>query len=97
MEITRGKILGLVVALAFVVVNIAYGVGFLPKIFKGCPVLFPISLLSLALIWFPDLLGSAKGPIGHGQVDKETPQFLVSFMGWLFLIVGGPLIAFLMR
>ncbi|MEX2288096.1 MAG: hypothetical protein WD648_13460 [Planctomycetaceae bacterium] len=48
-------------------------------------------LIPLAMIWFPEQLGSATGFIGHGRVNVETPPFLISFMGWLILF-GLPVI-----
>jgi hypothetical protein len=40
----------------------------------------------LAMIWFPEPLGSLSGYIGGGRVNVETPPFLVAFMGWFFLL-----------
>ncbi len=50
-----------------------------------------VILLGLVLIWFPERLGSATGFIGHGNVDLETPPFLVAAMGW-FVLVGLPVL-----
>jgi hypothetical protein len=60
-------------------------------------VMLAISLLPpLALIWFPDLLGSALGSIGSGRsVNRETPPVLIVVAGW-FLLVGLPLILYLL-
>lgn len=53
-----------------------------------------VLLLPLALIWFPDELGSFTGYIGRGgRIGTETPPLLVSFLGWLMLL-GIPLLAY---
>jgi hypothetical protein len=53
-----------------------------------------LTLLPLALIWFPDEIGSYTGSVGRGgYVDTETPPALISFMGW-FLLVGFPVVIY---
>jgi len=54
-----------------------------------------ITVVPLGLIWLPEEVGSITGYIGHGQtIDTETPPAIVSFLGWLFLILFGvPIIA----
>jgi len=48
---------------------------------------FVVLLIPLGLIWFPEELGSYTGSVSRGgKIDTETPPFLVSFMGWLFLV-----------
>jgi hypothetical protein len=46
-------------------------------------------IVPLGLIWFPEEIGSISGYIGKGQTISETPPGLVSFMGWLILIIVG--------
>ena len=83
MQITIGKILGLLIALGYAVAMIVQSGGITLQVFKGCVVL----LLPLALIWFPDELGSLIGYVGRGgNIDTETPPILVSVAGWFFLI-----------
>ena len=49
-------------------------------------------LFGLCLIWFGDALGSFTGYIGRGgNIDTETPGWLVATFGWFFLI-GVPLV-----
>ena len=61
------------------------------RAFKSCVVL----LLPLALIWFPDELGSLTGYVGRGgNINTETPPILISIIGWLFL-VGLPVLFYL--
>ena len=49
---------------------------------EGCAVI----LIPVALIWFPEQIGTATGFIGHGEITAETPPLLVSIMGWVFLV-----------
>jgi hypothetical protein len=54
-----------------------------------------ILLLTLALIWFPDVCGSYLGPAGRGgTIDRESPPILVALVGWFFL-VGLPIVLLL--
>jgi hypothetical protein len=88
MQITAGKISSLAIAVAFAVFAIVDGGA---AGLKCClALLFP-----LALIWFPDEIGSATGYFaGHMmRVDAETPPILISIMGWLFLI-GMPVVLY---
>jgi hypothetical protein len=50
-----------------------------------------ILLFPLALIWFPEPIGSITGIVGRGYVSLETPPFFVALVGWFFL-VGVPVI-----
>jgi hypothetical protein len=60
----------------------------------GILMLGMILLLPLALIWFPDALGSYVGPAGRGgYVDTQTPPVLIAIAGW-FLLVGMPAILY---
>ena len=86
---TISRIASLVVALPIMIVafrDVIREVGFVPDVCAPLIFLFP-----LALIWFPEPIGSATGYIGHGVVGVETPPFLVAAMGWVFLI-GIPLL-----
>ncbi len=42
--------------------------------------------VALALIWFSEVLGSATGFIGHGEVTSETPGWMVAAFGWCVLV-----------
>jgi hypothetical protein len=49
-------------------------------------------LVILCLIWFGDQMGSFTGYIGRGgNIDVETPGWLVCAMGW-FLLIGIPVL-----
>ena len=83
------KIAAVLIAIAYLVITIIDEHGFN----RGVMGLATVLLVPLALIWFPDEIGSATGSVGHGHVDAETPPALVSFMGW-FLLVGFPVILY---
>jgi len=89
MQVTIGKVGSLLIAVGYAVfVIVGGGVEGL----KWAAAL----LIPLALIWFPDEIGSATGYIaGHLRVDAETPPVLISIMGWLFL-VGFPVLFYLL-
>ena len=93
MQITSGKIVGLVVALGSVVAMVVSAGGATADVVKGCAVL----LLPLALIWFPEEIGGFTGYVGRGgDIDSETPPILILFIGWLFLI-GLPVLFYFTR
>ena len=49
-------------------------------------------VFSLCLIWFGDAIGSFTGYIGRGgDINTESPGWLVAAFGWFFLI-GIPLL-----
>ena len=47
-----------------------------------------IMLLPLALIWFAESMGSARGRIGHWEVDADSPGWFVAGFGWLVLVAS---------
>ena len=54
-------------------------------------------LIVLGLIWFGDQLGSFTGCIGRGgNIDVETPGWMVCAMGW-FLLLGIPAVQLLIN
>jgi hypothetical protein len=90
MEITRGKILAALLALVYLATAIATA-GWDAK---GVAAICFCLALTLALIWFPEEIGEM---LGHGgTIYKPSPPILISFVGWLFLLVGWPLIAYLL-
>ncbi len=88
MQIAVGKILSVLIAVAYAAFAIIDGGATGLKC--SIALLFP-----LALIWFPDEIGSATGYFaGHMmRVDAETPPILISIMGWFFL-VGLPVVLY---
>ena len=93
MRVTLPKIAALLVASGYVAISVA-GVAGSPSARHELAYLL-LLLFPLALIWFPEAIGSATGFIGHGFVDRETPPWLVSAAGWFFL-VGFPLLLWLL-
>jgi hypothetical protein len=92
MQITLGRLLSLLIAIGYAVLVISQEGGLTETGVKVCVSL----LLPLALIWFPEELGSMTGYVGRGgNIDTETPPILVSIMGWCFL-VGLPLLMYLL-
>jgi hypothetical protein len=82
MEITIGKIISLMIALGYIAANIIhFG-------FTRVALAIAIALLMpLALIWFPEEIGGFTGFVGHGRyIDEETPPFMVTIIGWFFLV-----------
>jgi uncharacterized membrane protein YoaT (DUF817 family) len=90
------KIAAVLIAIAYLVIAVVNANGISREDRLGLMCLATALLVPLALIWFPDDIGSFTGSIGRGgQIDAETPPALVSFMGW-FLLVGFPVILYLL-
>jgi len=89
MEITISKIVAVVIALGYAIA-IVVNVGFTTHATSVLLLFVP-----LGLIWFPEELGSYTGYVGRGStIDAETPAAVVSFIGWLFLLlIGIPVVA----
>jgi len=88
MQITFGKILSLGIAIGYAVLAIHWGgVGYW-KWSLGL-------LLPLVLIWFPAEIGSLTGYYRSGYVNVQTPEAIVSFLGW-FGLVGVPVLLYLL-
>jgi hypothetical protein len=50
-----------------------------------------VLIFPLAMIWFPDEMGSVTGNIGRGSyATQESPGALVTCLGWT-LLVGVPI------
>jgi hypothetical protein len=79
MEITKGKIAALLVAVALVVIAVvrSSALGALQMVLElACP---------LILILFPDEIGALWGK----GINRDTPGVFVSVMGWIFLVAVG--------
>jgi hypothetical protein len=86
MQVTVGKVLGFLIAVAYAVILCLHeGAAAL----KYCPGL----LLPLAFIWFPEEIGSVTGYFRSGYVNTQTPGIMITIMGWFFL-VGLPVLLF---
>ena len=95
MQVTRSKILGLVIALGYLATAVAIS-GWDTK---GVAV-FCVSLsLPLAFIWFPDEIGAFTAIVArrpYGRITTETPASMVTLVGWLCLVGYLPLLAYLL-
>jgi hypothetical protein len=81
MQVTIPKILSLAIALVYVVLSLVNQSAGAAS--YCCMVL----LLPLALIWFPDKLGSMTDYFMKGSyVTAESPPLLLSIVGWFFLV-----------
>jgi len=85
-----GKIVAVVIALGYLVTIVIHEQAFTPIVPVAVVLLVP-----LGLIWFPEEIGSYTGYFSRGStIDTETPSFLVSLLGWLFLVLMGvPIVA----
>ena len=88
MQISVGKILSLLIAVAYSAVLIHWGGGTFWKCSAGL-------LLALSFIWFPEEIGNLTGYFDTGYVNVKTPGAIISFLGW-FLLVGLPVLLYLL-
>ena len=91
MQATFGKLVALAVATAFVIAGLA-----LERSWAFAFTVAVGAILPLALIWFPEFLGSLIGWGTRAPVDQPSPPRLVSVMGWL-LLLGLPALMLLLR
>jgi hypothetical protein len=81
MQVTLGKLIALAIALAYVIAGLA-----LERSWAfGCTVGIG-TILPLALIWFPEFLGSLTGWGTRVPVDQPSPPRLVAVAGWELLL-----------
>jgi hypothetical protein len=95
-QVTRSKILALVIALGY----LAAAVAMFGWDTKGAAVICLCLSLPLAFIWFPDEIEAftamvAKRP--YGRITSETPATMVTIVGWLLLLGYLPLLAYLLH
>ena len=95
MEVTRSKLLGLAIALGYLVAVVA--------IFgwdtKGLAVICLCVSLPLAFIWFPDEIAAYTAYVArlpYSRMNSETPAPMVTAVGWLWLVGYLPLLAYLL-
>jgi hypothetical protein len=87
---TAGKIFAVVIAFGYLLAVAVHERAVAPVV--------PLSILllvPLGLIWFPEELGGFTGYVSRGgNIDTETPPAVVTFLGWLFLVlIGIPIVA----
>ena len=89
MQITIGKILSAVVAVAYTGFAFCYaGADFASETIVG-------QFLGLLFIWFAEYMGSFLAPVERTYEYRATPAIMFSIIGWIFLLVLPPLIHFL--
>ncbi len=91
------KLLGLLIGIAYAAVIVVH-IGPNSRtaaegVVRSLEMCLPV-LVAVALIWFPEQIGSATGFIGHGSVNSETPPAVVTLFGWLILL-GLPVLAYI--
>jgi hypothetical protein len=87
MRVTLSKIAGLAVAIGWVIVALTLG-----RTWAFALTVAVGTLLPLALIWFPESLGSLTGWGTRAPIDRPSPPWLVAALGWL-LLLGLPVLA----
>jgi len=87
MRLTLSKIAGLAVAIGLVIVAFTLGRSWTFALTVAVGMLLP-----LALIWFPEFLGSLTGWGTRAPIDRPSPPWLVVALGWL-LLLGLPVLA----
>jgi hypothetical protein len=88
MQLTVGKILSLLIALAYATAAIHWGGAAYWKWSAGL-------LLPLSFIWFPEEIGNLTGFFDTGYVNVKTPGVFISLIGWFFL-VGVPVLLYVL-
>ena len=92
-----GRLLSLIIGIGYCVVIVTYAMAHSKSAAQASITAGEwclIAFIPVALIWFPEQIGSATGFIGHSYVNADTPPMLVAIMGWL-LLVGLPAVIFL--
>ena len=81
MRVTFSKIIGLAVAIGWIIVafTLEGSWTFALTVAVG-------TLLPLALIWVPEFLGSLTGWGTRAPIDQPSPPYLVMALGWLLLL-----------
>lgn len=104
MAVTWSKVIAFLIAVGYVTAALLLAPSAGPGIIVGC-IMLPI----LALIWFPEYLGSSwtnRKKTVIGTYDEPAPlqrpmrdshPAVVVFMGWFFLVGLPPLVYLLMR
>jgi hypothetical protein len=81
MQVTLGKLAALAIASAYVIAGLA-----LERSWAFAFTVAVGAILPLALIWFPEFLGSLTGWGTRAPVDQPSPPRLVAAAGWLLLL-----------
>ncbi len=94
MQTRRSKIVALVIALGYLVTAVAtwgWDIG-------GLALLCLCLSVPLVLIWCPDEIAEHTRRVAErgSRFNTETPAPVAALVGWLFLVVYAPLLAFLL-
>jgi hypothetical protein len=83
-QLSFGRVVSLLFAIGCATAISVHEHAFTAEIFAGCLCL----LVPLALIWFPEVIGSATGYCLGGlmRVDTPTPAIFISSVGWILLV-----------
>jgi len=81
MQVTIPKLTALVLAIAWVLAAAILGRSWTLALTVAVGTLLP-----LALIWFPDVIGSLRTWSTKAPIDKPSPPWLVTTFGWLLLL-----------
>jgi len=90
MRVTVSKLVALGIAVAEIIAGLA-----LERSWAFGLTVYVGALLPLALIWFPEFLGSLTGWGTGAPVDQPSPPWLVAAAGWLLLLGLPALMLFL--
>jgi hypothetical protein len=91
-EISLSKIIALLIGVGYFAYLLIHNQTTHALLFRN--VAIPIIVMTLACIWFPDAMGAASY---QGGLRRKSPSFLVTFMGWVFLIVLMPVLFYFWR
>jgi hypothetical protein len=95
MQVTRSKIIALVIALGYlapVIVVAGWDI-------QGAGVMCLMLSMPLVFIWFPEKVEAHTRRLAertYSRIDTETPAFVVTLVGWVWLVGYLPLLAYLL-
>jgi hypothetical protein len=94
-RVTRSKIIALVIALCYLVPALVM-VG---CDFRAAGGMCFMVLMPLAFIWFPERVEAHTRRLAertYSEIDTETPAFVATLVGWVWLVGYLPLLAYLL-
>jgi hypothetical protein len=95
MQVTRSKIVALVIALCYLVPAIVMAGWDINAVGVICLMLS----MPLVFIWFPEKVEAHTRRLAertYSEIDTETPAFVVTLVGWVWLVGYLPLLAYLL-
>jgi hypothetical protein len=91
MKVTPNKLIAVVVAVIYLATSIAVAGWDI----EGVAVVCLLLSMPLVFIWFPDVVHNYVGR-ANSRVTTETPELMVTMVGWLWLVGYLPLLAYLL-